>query len=190
MEDRKWRERIEDGITALEERVKKLEGDSGCQQQSRGPKIIELDIEWPEADIGGLHFNAQKTHGVFEIKEDGNYYSRDILFHSARDTDEGTGRDLLSEYLDSEAVREAFYSALIEFSMDTFSSNEVHDHLKVFIPEENQGIKKYHGVSWWYWLHPRSSGSAANFCLSDTDGSTYYNNASAVGGCAPAFRVA
>jgi hypothetical protein len=187
MKDREWCKRIEDEINGLKERIKKLEG--GPIQNGSNQKIIELDIEWPEADIGGLHFNAQKTHGVFELKEDGNYYSRDILIHSARDTDDGTGCDLLTEYLDSEAVREAFYSALIDFSMGTFSSNEVHDRLKVFLPEESQGIKKYNGVSWWYWLRPRSSDFAAYFCRVGYLGIANYNDASAVGGCAPAFCV-
>ncbi|MDR2743039.1 MAG: DUF6273 domain-containing protein, partial [Treponema sp.] len=75
------------------------------------------------------------------------------------------------------AVREAFRRAL---------GGEV----QVFLPEENQGIKKYNGVSWWYWLRPHSSGSAANFCSSYTDGYANYTNASSVGGCAPAFCVA
>jgi hypothetical protein len=125
----------------------------------------------------------QKTHGVFELKEDGNYYSRDILFHSARDTDESTERDLLSEYLDSEAVRDAFLAAIENYTA-------YNDTIRVFLPEENQGIKKYNGVSWWYWLRPRSSGSAAAFCLVGGHGYATDANASGVGGCAPAFCVA
>jgi hypothetical protein len=181
--NRLWCEAIEAEINGLKERVKKLEGDSGCQRRSRDPETIELNIEWPEADIGGLHFNMQKTHGVFELKDDGNYYSRDILFHSARDTDEGTGRDLLSEYLDSEAVKQVFCSALYRRFVQVNS-------IRVFIPEISQGIKKYNGVSWWYWLCPRSSGSAAYFCSVYYNGSAVNNVASAVGGCAPAFCVA
>jgi hypothetical protein len=182
MQDREWCKRIEDEINNLETRVKKLER---CGSGSEGPtqKIIKLDIEWPEADIGGLHFNTQKTHGVFDLKEDGNYYSRDILIHSARDTDEGTGRDLLTEYLDSEEVREAFLDAL----------EAVIPHLgsvRVFLPEGNQGIKKYNGVSWWYWLLPRPSGSAAHFCVVSFSGDAGTHYASAAGGCAPAFCVA
>jgi hypothetical protein len=175
MKDKEWCRQIEAEIADLKNRVTKLDGGSGTASPMK--KIIELDIEWPEADIGGLHFNAQKTHGVFERKEDGNYYSRDILIHSARDTDEGTGRDLLSEYLDSEAVREAFQVA---------AGNHA---IRIFLPEENQGIKKYNGVTCWYWLRPRTSGSAADFCGVYSNG--YANNyvASAVGGCAPAFCV-
>jgi hypothetical protein len=184
MKDREWCKRIEDEIDGLKNHIAKLGGGSG--KVSQIGKIIELDINWPEADIEGLHFNAQKTRGIFDIKEDGIYYSRDILFLSARDTDDGTGRDLLSEYLDSEAVRDAFLTAIENYTAYT-------DTIKVFLSEKNQGIKKYNGVTCWYWLRPqrrpRSSGSAAYFCISALGGRADNANASAVGGCAPAFRV-
>ena len=181
MKDKEWCKTIEAEITDLKNRVSKLEGNqanepennSSCSEQ----KTLEGDIEWPEADIGGLHFNAVKTHAVFE-KIDGIYYSRDILFHSARDTDEGTGRDLLSEYLSSDAVSEAFQKAF-NFALKAH----------VFLPKTNQGVKKYNGVSWWYWLKPRSSGSSASFTRVSGYGTSDANNASAVGGCAPAFCV-
>ena len=169
-------------IAALEGEIAFLKKNLGRGSEGPVQKIIELDIEWPEADIGGLHFNAQKTHGVFDLKEDGNYYSRDILIHSARDTDEGTGRDLLTEYLDSEAVRKAFLAAIENYTAYT-------DSIRVFIPEENQGVKKYNGVSWWYWLKYRHSGSAAYFAGVNHDGYASSSHASAVGGCAPAFCV-
>ena len=75
-------------------------------------KIIEIDIEWPEADINGLHFNAQKTHSVFDLKNGGDYYSRDIFIVSAGDTYDGPWRDLISEYLDNVAVMEALKKTL------------------------------------------------------------------------------
>jgi hypothetical protein len=174
MKDREWCKKIEDEIDGLKDRVKKLEG--GSVQDDPDQKIIEIDLVLPEDDIDGLHFNAQGVHAVFEKKEDGAYYSRDILFLSARDTDEGTGRDLLSEYLDSEGVREAFKRA-------------IGDEVRVFLPEENQGVKRYNGVTCWYWLRPRYSGSAAVFCIVFSNGLAYDDSASAVGGCAPAFRV-
>jgi hypothetical protein len=140
------------------------------------PEVIKTDIVLPEAEIGGLLFNETRVHAVFEKWNDGVYYSRDILFLSARDADEGTGRDLLSEYLDSEAVREAFRKALGY-------------GVRVFLPEERRGVKKYHGVDWGYWLRPCYSGSAAHFCYAYGGGNAYYHAASAVGGCAPAFRA-
>ena len=183
MKDKEWCRKIEDEINRLIGRVKTLEDERPSHRsRNQNPETIELEIDWPEADISGLHFNAQKTRSVFELKEDGKYYSRDILIHSARDTDEGTGRDLLSEYLDSEAVKKAFFSALVRRFVQV---NSIH----VFLPEENQGIKKYNGVDWWYWLRPRSAASAATFAFVSYLGLTYHTVASAVGGCAPAFCV-
>jgi len=181
MKDKEWCKTIEAEITDLKNRVSKLEGNlanepensSSCSEQ----KTLEGDIEWPEADIGGLHFNAVKTHAVFE-KIDGIYYSRDILFHSARDTDEGTGRDLLSDYLASDAVRLAIKKAF-----------NISENVYVYLPKTNQGVKKYNGVSWWYWLKPRSSGSSAGFTYVHDYGISTDYSASAVGGCAPAFCV-
>jgi hypothetical protein len=194
MKDIEWRKRIEAAITEIKELVKTLgDGKKISWQRQANPATIELDIEWPEADIGGLHFNPQKTRGVFELKGDGNYYSRDILIHSARDTDDGTGRDLLSEYLDSEAVKDLFYSALTDANMGVFSSHEIYDCLRVFIPEGNQGIKKYNGVRWWYWLKSRApsyAAAASSFCHVSLFGSTFSYYAGSVGGCAPAFCVA
>jgi hypothetical protein len=146
MKDKEWCRKIEDEINSLKEHVRKPEdGSPGHRCRNRNQETIELEINWPEADIGGLHFNAQKTRSVFELKEDGNYYSRDILIHSARDTDEGTGRDLLSEYLDSIDVKQAFYQAFCDkytaeplFGMGL---KRVTDR-RVFIPETNPSTKE------------------------------------------------
>jgi hypothetical protein len=168
---------MEKEIEEIKERLSLLEQAAGLNGEvAAGSGLVELDLVLPEADIGGLHFNETKVHGVFERKEDGNYYSRGILFLSARDVDDKTGRDLLSEYLDSEAVRDAFRRAL-------------GDEVRVFLHEENQGVKKYNGVSCWYWLRPRSSGYAAYFCNASANGNAHSNSASTVGGCAPAFRI-
>jgi len=188
MKDREWCEKVEAELSDLKKRIDKLEGKStsACTGECSGrEKVIELDIEWPEADIGGLHFNKQKTRGVFELKGDGNYYSKDILIHSARDTDNGTDRDLLSEYLASEEVKEAFHSAARNADMVSV----IGESIRVFLPEENQGVKNYNGVSWWYWLKPRYSGSSSDFCIVSLDGHSYDGGASSVGGCAPAFCV-
>jgi hypothetical protein len=158
----------------LKQRVSLIERMLGLNGEVT-PEVIETDIVLPEADIGGLRFNETKVRAVFEKDKDGVYYSRDILFLSVRDS--GTGRDLLSEYLDSEAVREAFRKALGR-------------DVEVFLPEENRGVKKYNGVICWHWLRPRSSGSAAHFCGVGGYGGANISAASAVGGCAPAFRVA
>jgi hypothetical protein len=84
--------------------------------------------------------------------------------------------------LDSEAVREAFLAAIENYTAYS-------DSICVFLPEENQGVKRYNGVTCWYWLRPRSSGSAASFALVHGNGHAGSYNASAAGGCAPAFCV-
>jgi hypothetical protein len=167
---------VEKRIEELEKRISDLEKLEKAFCRTGLSEVIGLDLILPEADIGSLHFNETKVHGVFDLKEDGNYYSRDILFLSARDTDKDTWCDLLSEYLDSEAVRDVFRRAL-------------GDEVRVFLPEENQGIKKYNGVTCWYWLRSCVSNPATHFASVGNSGFTYYYYASAVGGCAPAFRV-
>jgi hypothetical protein len=170
-------------IEALEQRVGALEK-AFTQTDKPDRNIVELDLTLPEADIDGLHFTEQKVHAVFEKRDDGWYYSRDILFHSARDTDEGTGRDILLEYLESDAVKEAFCACLDTDTESYFSE------IEISLPRKNQGIKKYNGVDWWHWLADPYSGSAAYFCLVYHGGHAGHSGASAVGGCAPAFRVA
>jgi hypothetical protein len=171
-------------IEALEERVAILEK-AFTQTDKSDRNSIEIDLTLPEAGIEGLHFNETKVHAVFEKKEDGAYYSRDILFLSARDTDEGTGRDLLSEYLNKHE-----HSGSIKAQIALAMKAGRVPHVEVFLPEENQGVKRYNGVTCWYWLRPRFAGSAALFCHVNYAGIAYDNFASAVGGCAPAFRVA
>ena len=175
---------MEKELLELKERVSKLEGKKQGNACCSNRKEIELEIEWPEAQIEGLKFTYHETKSVFELKEDGNYYSRDILIHSARDTDNSTGRDLLSEYLSSDVVIAAFMDSLEKAGLPTTES------LRIFLPEKNQGGKKYNGVSWWYWLKPRLVHSAAGFCRVYNYGYSGSNNASSVGGVATAFCIA
>jgi hypothetical protein len=68
------------------------------------------------------------------------------------------------------------------------------DGLKVQFPIYQKATtyrcKRYNGAREWYWECSPSSGSAADFCNVYNNGGAYYGNASAVGGCAPAFCVA
>jgi len=186
MKDSEWCKKIEDRLESIEtfnlnlrKRLDKLEGNTTCSSYA---EEINICIDLPEDNIDGLYFNAQRVHAVFVLKEDGNYYSRDILFNSARDLDKETGRDLLSEYLKSDAVKMAFIKALENIGMKF-------NHIDIFLPEENQGIKKYNGVDWWYWLRKRSSGSSSHFAGVNISGFSTSYNASAVGGVAPGFCV-
>jgi hypothetical protein len=146
------------------------------------PATIEGDIILPVADIDGLRFDETTVHAVFERQGDDSYQSRDILFLSARNVIDDTGRDILSEYLASERVKEVFRPLLVHIpgAEDT--------EVEVYLPQENKGVKKYHGVDWWYWLADKAS--AARFASVYNYGDANGNNASAVGGCAPAFCVA
>jgi len=185
MKDREWCKKVEEELNTLKERVRKLEG-TQCSSCSSNLKEIELEIEWPAAEISGLRFGKHTSRGVFELDDDGNYYSRDILFHSARDTDDGTGIDLLTMYLASEEVTKAFYKAATDAGI------KVPGELNVFLPEakRGEGIKTYNGVRWWYWLKPRAAGSSTSFVNVNSVGYVSGHNASSVGGCAPAFCVA
>jgi hypothetical protein len=149
-------------------------------------ETLELAITLPEADIDGLHFNRQEAKGVFDLKEDGWYQCRDILFLSARNTKDDNSRDILSEYLQSGEVKEAFAAALRNAGIEAESA-------EVALPVENGGAKQYNGVAWWYWLLDRYSDSysdsAAAFCFVNNYGRTVPLAAGSVGGCAPAFRA-
>jgi len=51
-------------------------------------------------------------------------------------------------------------------------------------------VKRYNGSRQWWFLNTPSAGSAAYFCYANASGCAGNNNASSVGGCAPAFCVA
>jgi hypothetical protein len=170
-------------IEALEERVNALEK-AFTQTDKPDRNSIEIDLTLPEAEIDGLFFNEQKVYAVFEKQNDGWYYSRDILFLSARNITDDNSRDILKRYLD-DAGGDREIRAQIADMFDVHPTG-----IKIALPQKPQGIKKYHGVDWWYWLADPRAGSAAYFCLSGTGGSASGNGASSVGGCAPAFRVA
>jgi hypothetical protein len=161
--------------TALEKMEKALGSTDKLDNNS-----VEINLTLPKADIGGLHFNKQKVHAVFEKQENDWWQSKDILFQSARNTEDDNSRDILTEYLNDDRIKKQIG--------DLFNLPSV--AVAVTLPRENQGIKQYHGVDDWYWLAGSPSGSAAYFCYVHYDGAAAHNTASAVGGCAPAFRVA
>jgi hypothetical protein len=148
----------------------------GVESRPTLPNTIEMDMTLPEADIGGLHFNSQQVHAVFEKKEDGWYYSRDILFFTARNINSDNSRDVLSEYLNSNV-----------FQQEIWVNLPVMRFIEVSLPKESKGIKKYNGVAWWYWLLPYYK--ETHFACVTAGGNAYDTSASAVGGCAPAFRI-
>jgi hypothetical protein len=140
-------------------------------------RFIELTL--PEAEIGDLYFNKQEISAVFQKQDDGWWQSGDILFMSARNVEDDNNRDILTEYLNNLRIKEQIAEAL-----------KISPYIIAFaLPKEPQGIKKYHGVNWWYWLAAPTPDSVVNFCCSHGNGYITYGLANSVGGCAPAFRV-
>jgi hypothetical protein len=127
-----------------------------------------MDLVFPKADVDGLRFNRQEVNACFEKADDGWYYSKDILFMSARNIKDDNSRDILKEYLNTIEIREQL--------ADIFGVSP--EDVEVALPQEDRGVKKYHGV-------------ACRYCLADPAhcGDVPYASASSVGGCAPAFRV-
>jgi CheY-like chemotaxis protein len=166
---------------SIEERLKKIEKRLAALEkgQDQRPDVLKMDLTLPEADIDGLHFNETKVHAVFEKQEDGWYYSRDILFLSARNVKNDNSRDILTEYLNCDEVRTQIGIVV----------NEYFDNIEITLSQKSQGLKKYNGVDWWYWLADPYAGSAAYFCGVYAGGYAGTHGASAVGGCAPMFRV-
>jgi hypothetical protein len=171
---------IEKRLEGIEKRLSILEDGHGLSGEEAPQGTIELDLTLPGAEIGGLRFNKTEVHAVFEKGEDGWYQSRDILFLSARNTEDDNSRDILSEYLQSEPVQNAFLVALYKEDKN----------IEISLPKESVGVKRYNGVDCWYWLADPYAASSASFACVNGYGYAIHYHASGVGGCAPLFRVA
>ncbi|MDR3333578.1 MAG: hypothetical protein LBT13_01640 [Treponema sp.] len=195
-------EELKEWCKGIEERIASLESCSKYAQQvfednklgitGLSQDVIEIDLLLPEDDIDGLHFSDQKVHAIFEMKEDGWYYSRDILFLSARHTENRNKRDFLAEYL-IKAPSGYRNGVSITGQISSFMQKKlcrplVSFDITISLPKENQGIKKYNGVDCPYWLEDTLSDTG--FCDVGYCGKDGYSHASYVGGVAPAFRVA
>lgn len=152
--------------------------DNGKSEES----IIKMDLTLPNADIDGMHFNQTKVRAVFELKEDGWYHSRDILFLSARNVKDDNSRDVLTRYL--EIYGESSIKGQIGKSFDVPGFN-----VELSLPTENEGIKQYNGVVCSYWNKASASDNAYAFCYARSDSFDNSAVASCVSGCAPMFRI-
>jgi hypothetical protein len=170
----------------IERRLSLLEQGAGLNGEVTATwPVIEIDIILPEANIYGLHFNEQKVHGVFGLKEDGWYHSQNILFLSARNTENDNRRDILMKYLKSEEVKKAFDYALAGI-IDGFTA----DSITISLPKENQGVKKYNGGDSGYWLSDiKYAATATRFFDVNAIGSAGSHSASYACGVAPCFRI-
>jgi hypothetical protein len=106
---------------------------------------------------------------------------------SARNVKDDNSYDTLTEYLNSYDFKNSIGRELPE---EIFGGVMTPEHIEVSLPKENEGIKKYNGAAWWYWLNDPYSGCADLFYVCSSYGSGGNYKASAVGGVAPAFRVA
>jgi len=120
------------------------------------PKRAEsllLCLTLPAAEISMLKFSKTEVEAVFERAKDGFYHSRDILFMSARNFVDDTQRDILSEYLQSEELREAFAKAFAKLPAGIWQDDmPMAEDIEVFLPWENEGLKHYNGGQSPYWL--------------------------------------
>jgi hypothetical protein len=167
-------------LAELEERVLFLE-------KAQGKNVAEIELTLPEKKIGGLYFNAQRVSSVFERMDDGAYYSQDILFMSARNSADDNSKDLLTWYLNRAMEDGNIITHNIKEQIAHIMKIEDANRVELFLPEKPIGIKKYHGVNWWYWLAGRKF--AARFCTAFGKGRANCIAASALGGVAPAFRI-
>jgi hypothetical protein len=151
----------------------------------RNLTTIKLDLVLPQDDIRGIHFNEAKVYAVFELKDDDWYYSKDILFLSARCIDQHNDWDILSEYLNSHS-REDHVPTIREQIAKKIGVNQ--HKIEVSLPENNQGIKKYNGVRCRYWLYYPIPNTKDSFGCIDGNGNAYGNGDIGVGGCAPCFH--
>jgi hypothetical protein len=171
-------DKIYEELNEFNKRISLLEQVAGLNGEIGGNIGVKLDIVLPEAKIGGLRFNETRVRAVFDLKEDGWYHSRDILFMSARNTKYDNSRDILTEYLSSHAVRKAFARALCP-SMDIFGLNL--SHLEISLPDQDEGPKKFNGGVACYWM---KQPCAVNYSF----GSFTHIGEENAGGCAPVFR--
>jgi hypothetical protein len=167
----------------IENRSKGPEKRLALLEQGRSlPPVLEMDLILPEADIDGLHFNETKVHAIFKQQDDGWYHSRDILFLSARNAEDDNSRDILTEYLNGGGERGIKAQIAMAAGLPP-------EGVTVALSKEPRGSKRYNGVDCWYWLNDSYSGSADAFCYANYYGQAYFDDASAVGGCAPVFRI-
>ncbi|MDR0709625.1 MAG: hypothetical protein LBF77_06135 [Spirochaetaceae bacterium] len=174
---------IEKELEAVKKRLARLEKDRGLGD---GPEAFEAAFWLPEVSINGLHFNNTRVRAVFEKQDAGWYHSRDVLFLSARNTEDDNSRDILAEYLNSKCFKRCLWEQL---PSDGFTECATLDDLTVSLPSLGEGVKGYNGVPCGYWLAPPYSGYPTHFCSVTKSGMTDLDGARRVLGVAPCFRI-
>jgi hypothetical protein len=139
------------------------------------PRLVELDLYLPLAEIGGLPFNAQKVHAVFDRHDDGWWWSSDVLFVSARNKHVHNTTDALSQYLNNDGIRSQIAAAIGASFSDVLVS----------LPLRTQGGKLYHGVSSSYWLEDGGRPAPGCFYYAAESGTRLVGPANQLHGVAP-----
>jgi hypothetical protein len=150
-----------------------------AEKAKQSPRSMGGDIELPAANIEGLCFNKQTVHAVFDLREDGGWQARDILFMSARNCAPDNRQDSLLDYLNYVDIRTQLGLLVGAWAYD----------VSVKLPEEAAGHKNYNGVESWYWLAGRSPGLPRHF-LSAQGFDIRHSVADLALGCAPVFYAA
>jgi hypothetical protein len=146
-------EEVFERFKEIEKRLSLLEQAAGLNGEGLNRPAIEMRLTLPEADIGGLHFNKHEVNAVFEKKADGWRRSRDILFLSARNVKDDNSRDILTKYLESDAVKDCFITGLSNTGIGGYAR----DDIEISLPVENEGVKRYNEYAFWYWLNNKYS---------------------------------
>jgi hypothetical protein len=168
----------------IEKRVSRLE--SGGSVELPEQKTLGLDITLPKADVGDLDFNETEVSAVFDLKEDGWWHSRDILFLSARNAIFNNNRDILTEYLVKYVLGAIIVPFVVKIPPPKGPVYRLED-IEISLPEKNEGIKRYNGTIAPYWM--RYKICDRHFLGIDFAGSSVQFRADELSGVAPMFRI-
>jgi hypothetical protein len=182
-------EKIRIEMDALNQRLAQLEQGKGLVPKQ---EPIEVNLTMPKLEGGGLQFNRTKISAVFDLKEDGWWHSRDILFMSARNVRDDKSRDILTEYLESVYFRDCLAHAVFGVLRDRDADfpflhvNELSAALEVSLPIKSEGAKKYNGADSAYWLKDGGDAWSNIVCSNDF---ISVSRPSSVSGVALMFRI-
>jgi hypothetical protein len=157
-----------------------VRGYRGAAKAKEERSVVEVGLFLPAADIDGLLFNAQKVHAVFEQKDaDGGWHSRDVLFMSARNKDNDSGMDALTQYLNLDPIRKQLSVAMGVSLSD----------VRVSLPMTTRETKTYNGVDCAYWIDAITRTIPSGLPYANGTFAPLYDNANSIHGVAPVARL-
>jgi hypothetical protein len=99
---------------------------------------------------------------------------------SARNNVNDNSQDILAEYLARDEIKTQIADVFFGASPDD---------IEIGLPQKQQGAKRYSRVPMWYWLTDSSPYHLQSFNSVGVNGEAFSYQATAIGGCAPAFRI-